>query len=99
MGCGAAIASEHYLYITTLLINQQEEQSLCQRLRGQPASRNLLVMQKDKGWIHGDEHRGAKVTMPTDWRHANMWAPCGRSESLHWVWAFYDLRVDGWVRR
>jgi hypothetical protein len=30
-------------------VHHPEEQSLCQRLRGLPASRNLLVMQNDKG--------------------------------------------------
>jgi hypothetical protein len=70
---------------------QQEEQSLCQRLRGLPAGRKRLVDSTIGEAGHGDEHRGAKATMPTGWRHADMWAPFGRSESLHGVWAFCAL--------
>ena len=40
---------------------------------------------------HGNEHRGAKVPMPTSWRHANMWALFGCSASRHGVWAFCEL--------
>src|SRR5215510_1315769 len=32
---------------------------------------------------HGDEHRGAKVTMPMSWRHANMWTPFSRPVLIH----------------
>jgi hypothetical protein len=59
----------------SLLLLPQETQLLCQPLQGRQASRNLLVSIKIGEAGYGDEHPGAKATMPVGWQNASMRAP------------------------
>jgi len=74
MLCRQALDDAEPAGLATSSYAQQEEQSLCQRLLGLPAGRKHLVDSTIGEAGHGDEHHGAKATMPTGGHHANMWA-------------------------
>jgi hypothetical protein len=74
--------------LSILLMPPQATQSLCQLQQSGQTSRHLLGYSKIGEAGYGDEHHGARATVPVGWQHASMRAPretCirGRGGSLH----------------
>jgi hypothetical protein len=61
--------------LSILLMPPQATQSLCQLQQGGQTSRHRLVDSKIGEAGYGDEHHGARATVPVGWQHAHMWAP------------------------